>query len=64
VFVDRSIGCALFIKAKPDQKRRLNRGGVKSEKIEYSDSVPQQFQRAGRGSQAGGSKMNRQKCAM
>jgi len=64
VFVDRSIGCALFIKAQPDQKHCLNRGSVKSEKIERSDSVPQQFQHAGRGSQGGGSKMNRQKGAM
>src|SRR5439155_27005360 len=64
MLVDREISRAMFVNAQPDQKRCLNRRGVKSEKIERGDSVPQHFQHAGRGSQAGGSKMNRQKCAM
>ncbi len=42
-----AIGLAMFIEAEPDQKRGLNRGGVKSEKIERSDSMPEQFQQAG-----------------
>ena len=36
--MDRSIGCALFIKAQPDQKRCLNRGRVKSDCVERREA--------------------------
>jgi hypothetical protein len=38
VFVDRSIGCALFIKAQPDQKRCLNRGREESDCVDRREA--------------------------
>ena len=39
MFVDRAIGDAVFIDTEPDQKRGLNTGRIKPEKIERGDSM-------------------------
>src|SRR5205807_9019910 len=64
MFVYRAIGNAVFIDAEPNQERRLNRSRVKSVEVERGDSVPKQFQNCRCRSQACGSKMDRQQCAM
>ena len=39
VFMDRTIGDAVFVDAEPDQKCSLNSGGVKAEEVERADSM-------------------------
>src|SRR5437588_3096631 len=64
MLMDRSIGRAMFVDAKPNQERRLDRRRVKAEEIERRDSVADQFQQRRGGSQSSSSKMDRQQRAM